>query len=300
MNYLIDDILFFAKVVEFNTFKEATNKLELAATTLSRRINALEDKLGKKLLITTRDGFQLTPLGQELAIRFKSYNAQISNELTNLLSNQDNYLYHVNLLLPAVAFVFLSPLHIKRMLESQSNVRLNIHTFSGFELPVDCEKKYDLVITGYLPDTSQFYIKKINSIKSGLYCSPAYVERYGMPQTPDELKSHTNRIACLRPTLQLIKTETGVSELITDNPVISGTVINTLGFLNSGHFIVESSQHARIILQKGNLAVLPEYFVHEYIGYLLKNSAKQNDIVDKIEHELLTVLQHALNQIKPS
>ncbi len=300
MNYSIDDILFFAKVVEFNTFKEAANELELAATTLSRRINALEDKLGKKLLITTRDGFQLTPLGQELAIRFKSYNAQISNELTNLLSNQDNYLYHVNLLLPAVAFVFLSPLHIKRMLESQSNVRLNIHTFSGFELPVDCEKKYDLVITGYLPDTSQFYIKKINSIKSGLYCSPAYVERYGMPQTPDELKSHTNRIACLRPTLQLIKTETGVSELITDNPVISGTVINTLGFLNSGHFIVESSQHARIILQKGNLAVLPEYFVHEYIGYLLKNSAKQNDIVDKIEHELLTVLQHALNQIKPS
>ena len=297
MNYLIDDILFFAKVVEFSTFKEAANELELAATTLSRRINALEDKLGKKLLITTRDGFQLTPLGQELATRFKHYNSEINNELTDLLSNQDNYLYHANLLLPAAAFVFLSPLHIKRMLESQANVRLNIHTFSGFELPVDCEKKYDLIITGYLPDASQFYIKKINTLKSGLYCSPAYVERYGLPQTPDELKSHINRIACLRPILQLTKLETGLSELITDNPVISGTVINTLGFLNSGHFIVESAQ-TQLILQKGNLAVLPEYFVHEYIGYMLKNSTKQNNIVDKIEYELLTVLQHALNQTK--
>lgn len=297
MNYSIDEILSFAKIAEFTTFKDAAIQLGVAATTLSRKIGILEEKLGKKLLITSRDGIQLTPFGRKLAAKFNHYNSQISNELTNLLSNHDNYLYHVNLLLPAVAFVFLSPLHIKRIAESQPNVRLNIHTFSGFELPIDCDKKYDLIITGYLPDTSQFYIKKINSIKSWLYCSPKYAKRYGLPQTTEELKEHISRIACLRPTLQLTDTRNNMSELITDSPVISGSVINTIGFLNSDHFIIESAQK-QLILQEGNIAVLSNYFVYEYIGYLLKNYTKHNSIVDKVEHDLLTVLHDALNQIK--
>ena len=45
-----DDLLVFARVIESGSFSRAAERLQLPKSTVSRRIAALEERLGEKLL----------------------------------------------------------------------------------------------------------------------------------------------------------------------------------------------------------------------------------------------------------
>ena len=56
----------FAKVVEANTFSEASRRLKMPVSTVSRRIAELEDQLGVRLLERSTRSLRLTAAGAEV------------------------------------------------------------------------------------------------------------------------------------------------------------------------------------------------------------------------------------------
>jgi DNA-binding transcriptional LysR family regulator len=60
---LLDDMLLFAKIVELKSFTEAAQDLGVSRALLSRRLNALEQRLGVRLLNRTTRRLHLTEGG---------------------------------------------------------------------------------------------------------------------------------------------------------------------------------------------------------------------------------------------
>ena len=63
-----DDIRIFSTIAEEGSFRRAALKLNLGHTTLSRRIEALEEKLGTRLLNRQSRGLTLTPAGEDMLL----------------------------------------------------------------------------------------------------------------------------------------------------------------------------------------------------------------------------------------
>jgi len=67
-----DDIRHFLEVVRAGSINQAALRLGVNQTTVSRRIKALENHLGKKLFDRSGHGWVITPVGEQLVIRAES------------------------------------------------------------------------------------------------------------------------------------------------------------------------------------------------------------------------------------
>ncbi|WP_375262005.1 LysR family transcriptional regulator [Palleronia sp.] len=75
-----DDLRLFAAVSRCGALRDAAVETGLSPTTLSRRLRALEDRIGEALFLHGADGYALTPAGQTLARR----TARMEREATGI------------------------------------------------------------------------------------------------------------------------------------------------------------------------------------------------------------------------
>ena len=59
-----DDLLLFSRVMEAGSFSRAAERMHLPKSTLSRRLSALEERLGEKLLQRSTRRLALTEFGE--------------------------------------------------------------------------------------------------------------------------------------------------------------------------------------------------------------------------------------------
>ena len=72
-----DDLIIFAKVIEFGSFTAAAKQLGLPKSTVSRRISQLESLLGEQMMLRTTRRLRLTEFGEQLL----EHAQQISREV---------------------------------------------------------------------------------------------------------------------------------------------------------------------------------------------------------------------------
>lgn len=289
MNHPIEDILLFTKIAETKTFSQIAIKLDLAVSTITRKISSLEEKLGVKLVIVNHDGFQLTEAGKKLYTKFAHYNFTLEKELDEILSNRSNYQITLNLLLPTLLFSIIPAESFRKILVATPELKLKINIFNGFELPATYND-YDLIIVGTLPESKQFFPRKIFTAKSRLYCSSNYASYYGLPKTIEELAEHKSRILSFTNEVNITSELDRRTTQISSTSSIFGLSINNIDFMNSDHFIIESIQGNRI-LADGGINVLPGFYCKEYPSYCLKNYYRTSKILDKVESALLNLIE---------
>jgi len=61
-----DNVRYFLEVVRAGSVRQASLKLGVNQTTVSRRISSLEDQLGNKLFDRSVNGWMITPVGEKL------------------------------------------------------------------------------------------------------------------------------------------------------------------------------------------------------------------------------------------
>src|ERR1700737_2880744 len=83
----LNSLVVFAKVVEANSFSEASRRLKMPISTVSRRIAELEDRLGVRLLERSTRGLRLTEIGTEI-LDHAQRSAEISEAIDNVVSSQ--------------------------------------------------------------------------------------------------------------------------------------------------------------------------------------------------------------------
>ena len=184
----------FVRVVETHSFSEAARQLGVAVSSVTRQVNALEAMLHTQLLNRSTRSVTLTPQGR----RYYDKAVQILQDVAaaNLAVTEQDEVPRG--LLRASVPVAFGRLHIAPLLSDflaqYPAMQLDLTFSDGLANPV--EEWLDLVIRIGNLDRSgaNWIVRKLATHTRKICGSPAYFQRYGKPEHPDDLAQHH----CLR------------------------------------------------------------------------------------------------------
>jgi DNA-binding transcriptional LysR family regulator len=187
MSYL-NEIQIFAAIVERGSFISASNALQIPKTTVSRKVEELEARLGVRLLHRTTRKMSLTEAGQAYYEHCERIIAEIeeAERAVGQLAGAPRGTLRVSASF-SVGSRFLGHL-LPEFLKRYPEVRVNLVLSNAHEDLV--EGNYDLAVrVGRLAD-SNHASRPLGHFRSRLVASGTYIAEKGLPQTPDELAAH--------------------------------------------------------------------------------------------------------------
>lgn len=179
----------FCRVVEHRSFAKAAQSLGVKASSISKNIIHLESELGQVLLIRTTRSMSLTDVGDLYYKKGKQILKQwreLENEVVDMHSSPSGLL---RISLPkAIGQYFFSSL-INDFMVLYPNINVELH-FSHQAVSL-VEDEFDIAIRTWkhLPD-SRLYKIDLMPLQPILIASTEYVEKYGKPESIEELKLH--------------------------------------------------------------------------------------------------------------
>ena len=190
MNPDADDLLLFARVVEAGSFSRAAERVQWPKSTVSRRIAALEQRLGEKLLQRSTRSLALTEFGQGMLEHARALAAEVDNALALAQHRRQKPTGRLRVSMPGdLANQLLAPA-MAAFVTAYPEVALELD-LSPRRVDLIAEG-FDLAIRmGDLPQDSQLAARRLATFTSGLYAAPAYLQAQGQPaQAADLLKLH--------------------------------------------------------------------------------------------------------------
>jgi DNA-binding transcriptional LysR family regulator len=189
------DLALFVEVANTRNFGRAAAALGMPASTLSRRISALERELGFHLIHRSTRTFQLTDAGQACYEQSKALVAEamrIQEDVTGIASRVSGRI-KVGVPFDLAQTIFL-PLFARYMLE-HPDTSIEILSISGH--PNLLTESLDLAILVShqlrLPDSS-FWSRRVGTFPRRLFASQEYLAKHKKIKDPEELAQHS----CIR------------------------------------------------------------------------------------------------------
>lgn len=184
----LNDTLIFAKVVEQGSFTAAARTLGLPKTTVSRKVQELEERLGAQLLNRTTRKLGLTEAGAV----YHDHSVRIARELEEAESAvgqlQGGPRGWLRVSAPySIGILWISPL-LGEFHQRHPEVRIDLHLGNETVDLIATETDVALRI-GNLPDSS-LVARRLDSFRTQVYASPEYIARHGEPLHPDDLQHH--------------------------------------------------------------------------------------------------------------
>jgi DNA-binding transcriptional LysR family regulator len=185
----LNDLRFFAEVVDQNGFAAAARKLGMPRSRLSRRIGLLEDRLGVRLIHRSTRRFAVTEIGREyyrhcLAVMVEADAAQ---EAIDRMRSEPQGL--VRVACPSSMIYFQVGEMIARFMEQCPKVDVLLESANR---QVDVIREgFDLAIRVRFPplDDSDLVIRKLADSPQRLVASPSVVQGFARPLVPADLSA---------------------------------------------------------------------------------------------------------------
>ena len=183
-----DDVRIFLAVARAGQILGAARRLELNHATVSRRVAALEKSLGTKLFRRLTTGSELTAEGERFLSIAERMEADMIAARAEIAGEGDAVAGVVRIGAPdgfGVAF-----------LASRLGALTERHPCLSIQLvPVPrsfslSRREADIAITVERPTEGRLVASKLVDYTLGLYASPDYLEREGVPLTLDDLRRH--------------------------------------------------------------------------------------------------------------
>ncbi|WP_158914749.1 LysR family transcriptional regulator [Caulobacter sp. S45] len=179
----------FVRVVEAGSFSRAAKAAGVAQPTVSKQIAALEEHLKTQLLRRTPRGLSVTETG-------KAYYAFVAGMLADLdtaearIGQDDGGLHgRVRISFPPL---FASRHVIPRLpdfLDRNPELSLQIDVSERYVSLI--EDGVDLAVRIGDVDESSLSARQIGSVAAMIVAAPAYLQRHGVPATPEALQDHS-------------------------------------------------------------------------------------------------------------
>ncbi|MCB1969670.1 MAG: LysR family transcriptional regulator [Geminicoccaceae bacterium] len=165
----------------------AARKLGISQAKLSRRIAALESATGQRLLDRTTRGSVLTEAGQTLFAAAERVETEFLGALSRI-GQQEDLAGTVRIGAPdGFGSHFLAP-RIGMLTAEYPNLSIDLVPVPrSFSLS---EREADIAIMVGRPEKGRLRVRRLIDYTLGLYASPGYVARMGMPGAIDDLGHH--------------------------------------------------------------------------------------------------------------
>ncbi|MFC2970690.1 LysR family transcriptional regulator [Azotobacter bryophylli] len=183
----------FVRVIDSGSFTAAAQSLNLSNAQVSRLVSDLETSLRARLLHRTTRRLALTEAGERYLQRCRLILAEVHEAAVEAsgahLTPRGRLRVHS---VTSLGTLQLAPL-VGRYSERYPEVTLEL-TLSQ-RVPDLIEEGHDVVITACrdLPD-SELVAQRLAELYNVVCAAPAYLERHGTPQRPEDLQAHR----CLR------------------------------------------------------------------------------------------------------
>ncbi|MCC8361580.1 LysR family transcriptional regulator [Lysobacter sp. A6] len=186
----LNDLYYFSAVVDNGGFAAAERALGIPKSRLSRRISALENELGVRLLQRSTRRFAVTDVGSAVHRHAQTMleEAKAAREVVDRLSSEPRGT--IRLSLPVSIAQEMIPKLMPEFLAKYPQVRVQLHVSNrrvdvineGFDLAIRVRNKLD--------DDGSLVMRTFGQIQELLVASPGYLDRMGRPKDPDDLKEH--------------------------------------------------------------------------------------------------------------
>src|SRR5580658_1817156 len=181
-----DTMRVFARIVERRSFTQAADDLGLPRSSVTDAVKGLEARLGVRLLQRTTRQVSPTLDGEAYYHRCINLIADLEEAEGAFAGAKPSGLIRVDVH-GAQARHFLLP-GLPAFLDAYPGIRLHI---TEAHQPLDMIREgFDCILrTGELAD-SPLIQRRLAMLERGTFASPAYLERFGAPATPDQLEGH--------------------------------------------------------------------------------------------------------------
>src|SRR5512133_134122 len=184
-----NDLLIFASVAESGSFSRAAERMVLPKSTVSRRLAALEQRLGERLLLRTTRRQSLTEFGLQLLEHARQVVSEV--EAVTALSERRQAT-------PSGRLRVSMPSDFANLLLADTLAAF-MALYPAFQLELDLSPRrvdllgegFDVVLRmGKLPDDASLAARRLAVFSFGLYAAPSYLAEHGEPADPDDLVRH--------------------------------------------------------------------------------------------------------------
>ncbi|MDG9669667.1 LysR family transcriptional regulator [Hahella sp. CR1] len=185
---MLDELKTFIKCCECGSFSAAGKALVLSPSSVSRQIDNLEAKLQTKLFQRTTRQLILSDEGHFLLKRAEDILALVDDTIASLRQQHSEPEGRLRIsVFDSYGRLRIAPL-LPQFLALYPKVSIDIELENQI---VDLYRDaVDIAIRIGPPEDSRLKAKKLTDGRTLLCASPDYVQRFGSPQTPDELAQH--------------------------------------------------------------------------------------------------------------
>lgn len=178
----------FIRIAELGGVTAAANDLSLSPASASARLVKLEEIVGFRLFNRTTRAVSLTTDG-ELFLPFAQQTLETLETGLNAVRGKEESVQGVLRMAMPSSFgrMYIIPL-LDKFQSRYPQVKLDLR-LSDEVLDV-IEGAYDLIIRNASLEDSGLIVRKLAADRRLLVASPAYLEQYGIPTTPDDLAAH--------------------------------------------------------------------------------------------------------------
>ncbi|PZW44439.1 LysR family transcriptional regulator [Pseudomonas sp. URMO17WK12:I2] len=178
----------FVKVAETGSFASTARQMHMSAPAVTRIVAGLEDLIGARLLVRTTRSVKTTDAGS----RYLQDCRRILGDIAEAeLAAAGHYAEPSGTLAVTAASMF-GHLHVLPLVLDYLDAYPGMHARTFFvDRPVNIvDEGIDVAIRiGHLAD-SGFTAIQVGSVRRVICAAPSYLEKYGVPATPAELKHH--------------------------------------------------------------------------------------------------------------
>lgn len=276
-----NQLMMFHTIAQEGSITAAARKLEIAPPSVSQALKMLEEQLGLPLFTRTTRRIELTEAGQLLYERTLASMSELNLAVESVSDLSRVPSGKVRITVPRFVYQsLLKPIYIE-FCQRYPSIQLEISV---------SDKAIDIIRDGF--DMGIRFGDRVEEgmiarqltlpVKEALFASPGYVEQYGLPKTPDDLKQHkliqyrfisSNQVAPLNLNNQgeTITVNMPTALIVNDTDVMIDAAHNGLGI---GRIVTPMIEEG---FKKGEIVPVLEEYWQPYSGlyvYFHKNTQK--------------------------
>jgi DNA-binding transcriptional LysR family regulator len=181
-------LMLFLEIVNAKSISQAATRLQVPKATLSRKLRQLERQVGAVLLKRGPHRLEMTEIGQALFQHCERIAAEAADASTVASEMQSQLRGTMRVCIPfGLSSTWLSR-SLARFAIEYPDVKLTIHITNSW---VDVsEEPYDVALYIGRVRNEQLPVRRLMELARGVYASPAYLERKGVPQKSADLLHH--------------------------------------------------------------------------------------------------------------
>lgn len=280
-----NQLTIFQHIVQEGSIRGAARKLEMAPPSASHALKQLETQIGLPLFNRSTRRIELTEAGKMLYEQVTGAITTLDFAMESVRDLNERPSGRVSITIPRFVFqFFIRPVYAE-FCQRYPDIQLEI---SVSDRSIDIlSEGYDLGIRfGDRVDKGMVARQITAPMKEALFASNTYIERYGLPESPDDLKQHkliqyrfiaSNQLAplTLQTEHQAISFEMPLALIVNDTDVMVDAAIKGLGIGRIVTPMVEEHLKSGLLkpILKENWYPYPSLYV-----YFMQNSQKARRI----------------------